>query len=406
MSSIDRIVIVGAGVAGARAAESLRKHGFDGTVTLLGEEPERPYSRPPLSKGYLRGEKERATVYVHPESFYTDNRIDLRPSTTVVAIDPPSHAVVLSDGSRVPYDRLLLATGARPRRLPIPGADLAGVLVLRSLADADTIRASVGDAERVVVVGGSWIGCEVAASLRALGRQVTMVAPEQAPLAHVVGPEIGAVYRGLHAENGVDLRLGMRVGRIVGTDRAAGVVLQSGEEIPADLVITGVGVAPRTELATSAGLAVVDGIEVDGRLQTSVPGIFAAGDVAAVWHPFYGRRIRTEHVANARLQGLAAGPLLVGAGEPFDKLPSFYSDQYGISLQYTGLAAPDDQLVVRGSLVDRQFTAFMLNDGRVAAAITVGKADPSLDVEALIRSRAIVDPAGLADASTTVEVPV
>jgi 3-phenylpropionate/trans-cinnamate dioxygenase ferredoxin reductase subunit len=203
----------------------------------------------------------------------------------------------------------------------------------------------------------------------------------------------------------VDLRLGARVGRILGTGRAAGVVLESGEEIAADLVVTGVGVEPRTELAAAAGLAVGDGIEVDATLESSVPGIFAAGDVAAAWHPFYSRRIRTEHISNARLQGLAVGALLIGAGEPFDKLPSFYSDQYKTSLQYTGLADPGDQLVVRGSLAEREFTGFLMEDGRVAAAITVGKPDPSLDLDALIRSRAVLDPTVLADASTPLEAP-
>jgi 3-phenylpropionate/trans-cinnamate dioxygenase ferredoxin reductase subunit len=407
MQSIDRIVIVGAGVAGGRAAESLRKAGYEGAITLLGEEPERPYSRPPLSKGYFRGEKERSTVYLHPEGFYTDNRIDLRPGTAVAAIDAATRAVVLADGSRIGFDRLLLATGARPRSLPVPGADLPGVLVLRTLADADTIRTQVAQAERVVVVGASWIGCEVAASLRTLDRPVTMVAPGRVPLARVVGPEIGAVYRDLHAEHGVELRLGSRVARITGAGRADGVELESGERLRADLVITGVGVTPRTDLADAAGLAVGDGIEVDATLETSAPGIFAAGDVASAWHPFYGRRVRFEHIANARLQGLAAGPLLLGRGSPFEALPSFYSDQYGISLQYTGLADPGaTQLVVRGRLADRRFTGFFLDHGRIAAAISVGKPDPALDIEELIRSRATVDPSVLADESTPVEARI
>jgi 3-phenylpropionate/trans-cinnamate dioxygenase ferredoxin reductase subunit len=405
MSTIERIVIVGAGVAGGRAAESLRKEGYEGRITLLGEEPERPYSRPPLSKGYLRGEKERSTVYIHPDGFYDENRIDLRPGTTVSAIDLAGRSVALADGTSEPFDRLLLATGAQPRRLPVPGADLPGVLVLRTLADSDAIKAAVADAQRIVVVGASWIGCEVAASLRALDRQVTMVAPEEAPLVNVVGPDIGQLYRDLHAAHGVQLRLRSRVARIVGPDRATAVELESGQRLDADLVITGVGVEPRTDLATAAGLAVNDGIEVDARLQASAPGVFAAGDVASAWHPFYERRIRTEHISNARLQGLAVGPLLLDRGQPFDKLPSFYSDQYGVSLQYTGLASAGDPMVVRGSLADRQFTAFLLQGGRVAAAITVGKPDPALDVEGLIRSRVVVDPAVLADESASIGAP-
>jgi 3-phenylpropionate/trans-cinnamate dioxygenase ferredoxin reductase subunit len=404
MSSMNRIVIVGAGMAGGRAAESLRKEGYDGGVVLLGAEPERPYSRPPLSKGYFRGEKERSTVYIHPESFYAENRIDLRPGTSASAIDTASREVVLEGGERLPFDRLLIATGSTPRRLQIPGADLQGVHVLRTLADADAIRAAIGEAERIVVVGGSWIACEVAASLRQLGRPVTLVAPRRTLLEGVVGRRIGEVYRDLHAERGVHLRLRTKATRILGTDRVTGVELASGDQVPADLVVAGVGVEPNVKLAADAGLAVGDGVEVDATLETSSPGIFSAGDVASVWNPFLSRRIRIEHVSNARLQGLAAGPLLLGSGEPFDKLPSFYSDQYEYALQYTGYGDPRDQLVVRGSLDERRFTGFMLEGGRVAAAITVGKPDPALDVERLIRSRAVVDPAVLADESSPIEV--
>jgi 3-phenylpropionate/trans-cinnamate dioxygenase ferredoxin reductase subunit len=241
--------------------------------------------------------------------------------------------------------------------------------------------------------------------LRQLGRPVTLIAPRRTLLEGVVGRQIGEVYRDLHAENGVDLRLRSKAARIHGEDRVTGVELESGERLPADLVVTGVGVSPNVELAAAAGLTVADGVEVDATLETSAPGIFAAGDVASAWHPFLSRRIRIEHVSNARLQGLAAGPLLLGRGEPFDKLPSFYSDQYGISLQYTGYGDPRDTLVVRGSIPERRFTGFMLEGGRVAAAITVGKPDPALDVERLIRSRAVVDPAVLADESAPIEAP-
>jgi 3-phenylpropionate/trans-cinnamate dioxygenase ferredoxin reductase subunit len=403
MSSIDRIVIAGAGVAGGRAVEALRKEGFEGSITLVGEEPERPYSRPPLSKGYLRGEKERSTVYLHPEAFYTEHRIDLRTETAVTAIDSPAREVVLSDGTRLPFDRLLLATGARPRRLPVPGSHLPGVLRLRTLADSDAIRAAIGSAEQVVVVGASFIGCEVAASLRMLDRQVTVVAPNEVPLQGVVGRRIGAMFRDVHAERGVNLHLGSRVARIIGSDRATGVELDSGTQLPADLVITGVGVEPRTELAEVAGLAVGNGIEVDATFETSTPGIFAVGDVAAVWHPFFEQRLRVEHISNARNQAQAAAALMLGGGQPYEKLPSFYSDQYDISMQYTGHGAPDDEVVIRGRLDERQFTGFLLRDGRVVAAVTIGKPDPSLDIEGLIRSKAAVDPAVLADQSAPIE---
>jgi 3-phenylpropionate/trans-cinnamate dioxygenase ferredoxin reductase subunit len=403
MSSIERIVIVGAGMAGGRAAESLRKEGYAGSITLVGQEPDRPYSRPPLSKGYFRGEKERSTVYIHPESFYTENQIDFRAGTAATAIDPGARDVTLEDGSRLAFDRLLMATGAHPRHLAVPGGDLPGTHVLRTISDADAIRAELGDANRIVVIGGSWIACEVAASLRTLDRPVTLIVPRRTPLEAVVGRRVGEVYRDLHAENGVDLRLRTKATRILGTDRVTGVELDNGELVSADLVVMGVGVEPNVALARDAGLAVSEGVEVDATLESTIPGIFAAGDVAAAWHPFFSRRLRIEHVSNARLQGLAVGALLLGGGEPFDKLPSFYSDQYGIALQYTGYGDPRDEVVVRGRLEERRFTAFMLEGGRVAATITVGRPDPALDVEALIRSRAVVDPAVLADESASIE---
>lgn len=403
MSSIEQIVIVGAGLAGARAAESLRKDGYDGAITLLGDEPERPYRRPPLSKDYLRGESERERVYVHPEGFYAENQIDLRPSTAVRAIDPASREVVLDGDRRLPFDRLLLATGARPKKLPLPGADLPGVLSLRTLADAESLRAAAADAERIVVIGSGWIGSEVAASLRALDRRVVLIAPDAVPLEKVLGPEIGGVYRDLHLEHGVELRLGTAVSRIVGADRVAAVETAAGERIAADLVVVGVGVEPRTELAVAAGLSVGDGIEVSATLATSVPGIFAAGDVAAAWHPFYDRRVRSEHWANAKFQGSAAGPSMLGANVPFDRIPYFYSDQYDLGMEYTGRAAPSDRLVIRGSLVGREFVAFWLADGRVVAGMNANIWNVAKTIERLIRSRVVVDAAALADPSIPLE---
>jgi 3-phenylpropionate/trans-cinnamate dioxygenase ferredoxin reductase subunit len=403
VNSIERIVIVGAGLAGARAAESLRKDGFDGSITVLGEEPERPYIRPPLSKEYLRGESERDGAFVHPDAFYAEHRIDLRPSTPVRSIDTASRTVVLDDDQRVPYDRLLIATGATPRRLPVAGAELPGVLALRTMADADALRAAAAEAERIVVIGAGWIGSEVAASLRMLGKAVALVAPEAAPLERVLGPQIGSVYRDLHIEHGVDWRPGTAVERIDGTDRVEGVVTATGERIPAELVVVGVGVRPRTELAVAAGLAVGDGIEVGATLETSVPGVFAAGDVASAWHPFYGRRLRTEHWANAKFQGAAAGRSMLGETDPYDRIPYFYSDQYDLGMEYTGWASPSDRLVVRGSLADRKFVAFWLADGRVVAGMNANIWDVAKPLERLIRSRAVVDPDSLADPSVAID---
>jgi 3-phenylpropionate/trans-cinnamate dioxygenase ferredoxin reductase subunit len=275
--------------------------------------------------------------------------------------------------------------------------------MLRTLADADALRAAAADAEHVVVIGAGWIGSEVAASLRMGGRRVTVIAPDAVPLERVLGPEVGGVYRDLHLAHGVGLRLGSRVQRIVGNDRVREVETSTGERIKADLVVVGIGAQPRTELAAVAGLAVGDGIEVSATLETSAPGIFAAGDVAAAWHPFYERRLRTEHWANAKSQGPAAARSMLGGAAPYDRIPYFYSDQYDLGMEYTGLASASDELVVRGSLADRQFVAFWLADGRVVAGMNANVWDVAKPIERLIRSRATVDPGALADPSVRID---
>ncbi|MGP1675487.1 MAG: NAD(P)/FAD-dependent oxidoreductase, partial [Candidatus Limnocylindrales bacterium] len=339
----------------------------------------------------------RDKVYVHSEAFYAEQRIDLLTSSPVRAIERASREVVLADERRLPFDRLLIATGARPRTLAVPDADLPGIVSLRTLGDADALRAAAAEAERIVVIGAGWIGSEVAASLRMLDRHVTIVAPEAVPLERVLGPDVGGVYRDLHLEHGIDLRLGASIARIVGTDRVEAVETGAGERIAADLVVVGVGVTPRDELATAAGLTVGNGIEVGATLETSDPGIFAAGDVAAAWHPFYGRRLRSEHWANAKFGGSAVAPLMLGANAPYDRIPYFYSDQYDLGMEYTGYASGTDQLVVRGSLADRAFIAFWLVDGRVVAGMNANVWDVAKPIERLIRSRAVVDVAALAD---------
>jgi 3-phenylpropionate/trans-cinnamate dioxygenase ferredoxin reductase subunit len=403
MSSIERIVIVGAGLAGARAAQALRTEGYEGAITLLGDEPERPYIRPPLSKEYLRGEEHREETRVHPEAFYAEQRIDLRLATPVRSVDPSARDVVLADGKRLPFDRLLLATGSRPRRLPVEGADLPGVVTLRTMADADVLRDAAAEAETIVVVGAGWIGTEVAASLRMLGRHVVLVAPNAVPLEGVLGTEIGLVYRDLHAEHGVVLRLGLSVDRIIGTDRVKAVETSGGKRIATDLVVVGIGVEPRTELAAAAGLDVGDGVEVNATLETSASGIFAAGDIASAWHPFYGERVRVEHWANARFQGTVAGKAMLGSSDANERIPYFFSDQYDLTMEYTGRARPGDRLVVRGSLEDREFIAFWLADGRVVAGMNANVPDVAKPIERLIRSRTTVDPDALADPSVPLE---
>ena len=398
MLTTPTYVIVGAGLAGAKAAETLRAEGFGGRLLLLGEEAERPYERPPLSKTYLRGETDRESLYVHQEGFYAAHDIELRTSTSVRSIAPAARQLELDTGERVGYDRLLLATGAAPRRLPVPGADLAGVHYLRRRGDADTLAAAAADAERVAVVGTGWIGSEAAASLRQLGSKVTLVGPDTAPLARVLGPEVAGVYRDLHADHGVRLRLGTRVAGFRGTGRVEALVTDHGDTIDADLVLVGAGAVPRTELAEAAGLPVRNGVLVNEQLEAvGAAGIYAAGDVAAAWHPRYQTYLRVEHWANALNQGPAAARSMLGIPTAYARLPYFYSDQYDLGMEYSGLADGWDQVVVRGDLTAREFIAFWLKDQRVLAGMNAGVWDVTEPIQALIRGGWPVDPARLAD---------
>jgi 3-phenylpropionate/trans-cinnamate dioxygenase ferredoxin reductase subunit len=403
MSENQTIVIVGASLAGAKAAETLRQEGFAGRVVLIGEERDRPYERPPLSKGYLRGDEEVVKIFVHDEGFYAEQRIELRTSTLVKALDPATSEVVLEDGERLAYDRLLLTTGAAPRRLTVPGAGLPGVHYLRDVGDADDLAVAIGQASRVVVVGAGWIGSEVAASARQMGPEVAMVDPGAAPLAGVMGPEVGGVFRQLHESHGLDLYLGTGVEAIVGDKVAEGVRTADGRVIEADLVVVGVGVIPRTELAAAAGIRVGNGIEVDEHLETSVPGIFAAGDVAAAWHPGLGERVRVEHWANALNQGPVAARNMLGARIPYDRVPYFFSDQYDLGMEYSGYARTWDHVVFRGNPDDGKFIAFWLADGRVVAGMNANVWDVTGPIQALIRSREPVDIARLTDAAVPLE---
>ena len=398
MSDTSSFVIVGAGLAGAKAAETLRAEGFEGRLLLLGEEAERPYERPPLSKAYLRGEAGRDSLYVHQEGFYAANDIELRPSTPVRAIAPGRRRLELASGEQIGYRRLLLATGARPRRLAVPGAELEGVHYLRSRSDADTLAAAAARAEHVVVVGTGWIGSEAAASLRQLGRNVTLIGPDAAPLARVLGPEIAAVYRDLHADHGVRLALGTRVAALLGSGRVEAVVTGDGRTFDCDLVLVGAGAVPRTELAERAGLPVRDGVLVNEQLEAvGAAGVYAAGDVAAAWHPRYQRYLRVEHWANALNQGPAAARNMLGIPTPYARLPYFYSDQYDLGMEYSGFATTWDRVVVRGELAAREFIAFWLKDQRVVAGMNAGVWDVTEPIQALIRGGWPVDPGRLAD---------
>jgi 3-phenylpropionate/trans-cinnamate dioxygenase ferredoxin reductase subunit len=403
MSDNQTIVIVGASLAGAKAAETLRQEGFAGRVVLIGEEPDRPYERPPLSKGYLRGDEEAAKIFVHDAGFYSEHAIELRTSARVTALDPAASEVVLDGGERLPYDRLLLTTGAAPRRLAVPGADLPGVHYLRDVWDADRLGLAIRHASRVVVIGAGWIGSEVAASARQMGAEVAMVDPGAAPLAKVMGPEVGPVFRQLHADHGVELYLGTGVEAVVGTDAAAGVRTADGRVIEADLVVVGIGVVPRAELAEAAGIHVGNGVEVNEYLETSVPGIFAAGDVAAAWHPSLGERVRVEHWANALNQGPAAARNMLGAGVSYDRVPYFFSDQYDFEMEYSGYARNWDRVVFRGNTDDGKFIAFWIADRRVVAGMNANVWDVTDPIQALIRSRQPVDIARLTDPAVPLE---
>ncbi|MFE7614865.1 NAD(P)/FAD-dependent oxidoreductase [Streptomyces sp. NPDC057496] len=408
-------VIVGGGLAGAKAAETLRAEGFSGRVILLGDERDHPYERPPLSKGYLSGKEDRDGVFVHDTAWYAGAEIELHLGQPVTSLDREARSVRLGDGTVVHYDKLLLATGAEPRRLPVPGTDLAGVHHLRRLAHADRLRnvlTSLGrDNGHLVIAGAGWIGLEVAAAARGYGAEVTVVEPEPTPLHQVVGPELGQIFTDLHSDHGVRFHFGVRLTEIIGQD---GLVLavrtDDGEEHPAHDVLAAIGAAPRTALAETAGLAMAPradggGIAVDASLRTSDPHIFAAGDVANVAHPLLGSRLRVEHWANALNSGPAAARAMLGQEVSYDRVPYFFSDQYDLGLEYSGWAPPGsyDQVVIRGDAGKREFIAFWLKDHRVLAGMNVNVWDVTETVQGLIRTGRQVDPDALADPSVPLD---
>jgi 3-phenylpropionate/trans-cinnamate dioxygenase ferredoxin reductase subunit len=397
-----RFVIIGAGMAGAKTAQALREHGCDGEIVLLGDEPERPYERPPLSKQYLQRTAERDTVFVHEPDWYTANRVDLRLATTAVSIDRDRQQVRLSSGEELAYDRLALTTGAGPRRLSIPGATLDGVHYLRSLADSDRLREVFTTAGRIVIIGAGWIGLEAAAAARAAGLDVTVLESAALPLLGVLGERMASVFADLHREHDVDLRLGVQVTEIVGDGtRATGVRLADGTHIAADAVLIGIGAVPHTALAEQAGLAVDDGIIVDAGLRTSDPAIYAAGDVARAHHPLLDSHIRVEHWANALNQPATVAAGMLGQPATYQNLPYFFTDQYDLGMEYAGHAEPRgyDDVVIRGDLAAREFIAFWLKQDRVVAGMNVNIWDVTDSIQDLIRARARVDSDRLADPS-------
>jgi 3-phenylpropionate/trans-cinnamate dioxygenase ferredoxin reductase component len=397
-------VIVGASLAGAKAAEALRDEGFDGRVVLIGSEQHHPYERPPLTKGYLRGEDDRHKLFVHDDGWYDEHRVELELGRTATALDTNAATVALDDGRTVGYDRLLLATGAEPRVLDVPGASLDGVHYLRTLDDSNALNARLEAGGRgVVVVGSGWIGSEIAASARQLGNDVTMISPEKVPLARVMGTEVGTVFRDLHRDNGVQLMLGTGVEAIEGSGAVGRVRTSDGSTVDCDVVVVGVGVQPRTSLASGAGLQVDNGVLVDGHLATSAPGVFAAGDVANELHPFYGERIRVEHWANALNQPPVAAKGMLGKDAVFDTLPFFFSDQFDVGMEYAGFARDWDRVVFRGDVQGREFLAFWLKEARVVAGMNLNVWDVTESIQALIRSRAQVDETRLADPGVSLD---
>ena len=395
-------LIVGASLAGAKAAETLRSEGFGGPVILLGTETERPYERPPLSKGYLLGKEDKSVIYVHEEGWYAEHGVDLRLGVTVTAVDRAGRTVTTADGESIGYDQLLLATGASPRRLNIPGADREGVLYLRTVGDSERLAAAFQGGGRVVTVGAGWIGLEATAAAREAGCEVTVVEPEPTALYRAIGRELGDVFADLHREHGVQFRFGESVSELrgPGTDGPVGEVITStGDALPADIVVVGIGVVPNTGLAVDAGLEVANGVVTDAALRTSDPIICAAGDLANSHHPLLGRRARVEHWANALNSGPAAARSMLGQDVTYDPLPYFFSDQYDLGMETAGLPEPGtyDQVVYRGDRAGREFIAFWLASGAVVAGMNVNVWDVSDDIQALIRSGKQVEPASLTD---------
>jgi NADPH-dependent 2,4-dienoyl-CoA reductase/sulfur reductase-like enzyme len=398
-------LIAGASLAGAKAAETLRSEGFGGTVILLGSETERPYERPPLSKGYLLGKEDKSVIYVHEEGWYAEHGVDLRLGVTVASVDPAGRTVTTADGDSVGYDRLLLATGASPRQLDIPGAARDGVLYLRTVGDSERLAAAFRGGGRVVTIGAGWIGLEVTAAAREAGCEVTVVEPEPTALYRALGPELGGVFADLHREHGVEFRFGESVSEIRGSGgrglagRVGEVVTSSGAAVPADVVVVGIGAVPNTGLAEDAGLEVGNGVVTDAALRTSDPNIYAAGDLASSYHPLLGRRVRVEHWANALNSGPAAARSMLGQDVTYDPVPYFYSDQYDLGMEAAGLPEPGryDQVLYRGDRPGREFIAFWLASGAVVAGMNVNVWDVNDDIQALIRSGKQVDPARLTD---------
>jgi 3-phenylpropionate/trans-cinnamate dioxygenase ferredoxin reductase subunit len=389
----NTFVIVGGGLAGAKAAETLRTEGFDGRVVLIEADAERPYERPPLSKDLLLGKSEREKAFVHPADWYTEHHVDLALQREVAGVDAAAHEVVFADGQRLGYDKLLLTTGSSPRRLDVPGADKSGVLYLRKLADSDRIATALKPGANIVIIGAGWIGLEIAAAARHHGANVTVVETLRLPLHRVLGDEVARIFANLHRANGVVFHFGAQVRELTGDDRVRAVVLADGTELPADAVVVGVGITPNVELAQAAGLDVDNGVVTDAALRTSNQDVFAAGDVANFYHPVLGQRIRVEHWSAALNGGPAAARSMLGQDVSYEKIPYFFTDQYDLGMEYSGYVEPGgyDRVVFRGNTAVEdgkapEFVAFWVKDGRVLAGMNVNIWDVQDDIVALVKA--------------------
>jgi 3-phenylpropionate/trans-cinnamate dioxygenase ferredoxin reductase component len=398
MADSRTFVVVGGGLAGAKAVEALREKGFDGRLVLFAAEDHLPYERPPLSKAYLKTGEKLEDAFVHDRAWYDAHDVELRLGTRVTAVDAGAHEVVTADGEHTAYAKLLLATGSSPRRLRLPGADLDGVLYLRTIEDSDRLRAAFRPGARAVFVGGGWIGLEAASAAREAGTEVTVLEALALPLVRVLGPTVAQVFADLHRGHGVDLRTSVEVKSIEGhSGHAVAVLLADGTRVPADVVVVGIGASPDVELAERAGIEVDNGVLVDAQGRSSDPDVFAAGDIANHHLPVLGRRVRVEHWATALGQPAAVAAGMLDQDGEYDALPYFYTDQYDLGMEYVGLASPEDEVVVRGDLHAREFVAFWLRDGRVAAGMHVNVWDSIDDIKALVRGGRSVDRARLMD---------
>jgi 3-phenylpropionate/trans-cinnamate dioxygenase ferredoxin reductase subunit len=397
MASEETYVIVGASATGGTAAEGMRRSGFTGRIVLVGAEPDRPYERPPLSKQYLQGSYPEEKVFLRPDAYYSDQAIELRLGVRATALDAASQTVTLDAGEALPYDKLLIATGSQLRRLSLPGGDLGGVFYLRTLQEARLLAAELQRINRVAVIGAGFIGSEVAASARTVGREVTVLEAAPVPLGRALGTQMGDLCAAIHRDHGVDLRTSAKVQEFRGGKRVEQVVLAGGETISCDAVVVGVGVTPVVDWLVGSGVAIDNGVVVNEYAETSVPNVYAAGDVANWWHPLLEERLRVEHFDHARNHGLAAGKIMAGKREPYTQVPYFWSDQYDLKLQYVGHASGDTPIVIRGDVAARTFTAFYVSEDRVRAALSIGRPGDVMSARRLIAAREAVTPEVLMD---------